>query len=566
MDFKYSNLDEYVEASQQYVLYGGDGVANVQYKEGFWYTLDVFPPRYSKTKKQELMYCKSDVATGYRLFTLRELADANGRILRRFVSMDCRKLNDYLDNNYFFLFIDIDDLSGFCDKALVTYSEMVDLVANFKSLDFFEVYVRPSTSTDEKPWKFHLYVRCRDPFYYRVPVGGGKHRRERENSLVLSENKMTEKFIKTFIAAFPEFFQSHQFAKVDTALYSIHQCLQGAPATDIVKVTRSVLPDTVIGRIPTKETKKDIYYEVPSEFRNPQPYPCTSSMRFKAWGITLLPKSFDPRLPSQKVHSDYRVGDGLRRRFACKLACDLWVAVHFNLTYYPEFAERYDADRLYRWVMSEVYVGADMEGANEDRIKASVRHMIKQMDSDNRSVEQIIAEDYASTVKYDENGKMIADPYKIMHPNRTSHDHVFAVIERLQESCLIDKKRCLKVRGAELEKVLADFHISRQTLTKHGIRCNHKSTKKPRSDKGKQRAVHSVWGEYVDLCRRDVDGRVVVPLDVGALPRFRKFASRHEIRYVSSSLPLNDPLCISRVVDMPKEAPWVDPWPPEDVA
>lgn len=566
MNFKYSNLDEYIEASQQYALYGDEAAANVQYKEGFWYSLDVFPPRYSKTKKQELMYCKSDVATGYRLFTLRELADANGRILRRFVSMDSHKLNDYLDNNYFFLFIDIDDLSGFCDKALVTYSEMVDLVAKFKSLDFFEVYVRPSTSTDEKAWKFHLYVRCRDPYYYRVPVGDGKHRRERENSLVLSEDKMTEKFIKTFIAAFPEFFRSHQFAQVDTALYSIHQCLQSAPATDITRVTRAVLPDTTIALIPTKGMKKDLYYGVPSVFRNPQPYPCTSSMRFKAWGITLLPKSFDPRLPSQKVHSDYRVRDGLRHKFACKLARDLWVAIHFNMTYYPEFAEPYNAERLYRWVMCEVYVGADMDGANEDSIKASVRHTIELMDCDNRTIEQIIAEDYASSVKYDENGKMVADPYKIMHPNRTSHDHVFAVIAQLQTAGLIGKKRCLKVRGAELEKVLADFHISRQTLTKHGIRCNSKPRWKSRSDKGKLRATLSVWGEFVKLCRRDADGRVVVPGDVAALPRFRKFASRHQIRYVSSPLPTDDPLCINSVANMPQESPCIDPWPSDDVA
>lgn len=566
MDYEYSNLNEYNEAGQQYALYGDEAVANVQYRERFWYTLDIYPPKYSKQRKQEKMYSRTDIATGHRLFSLRELADANGRILRRFVSNDTRELDEYLNNNYFLLFIDIDDLYGFKEKKFVTYSDMVDMVARFKSPDFIEVYVRPSTSTAEKPWKFHLYIRCSDPFYYRVPIGGGKHRRKRENSFILSEDKMTDKFVKTFIEAFPEFFQSHQFAKIDTALFSLHQCLQGAPAADVTRVTRAVLPDTVIAPIPTKETKKDIYYGVPSEFRNPQPYPCTSSMRFKAWGITLLPKSFDPRLPSQKVHSDYRVGDGLRHKFACKLARDLWVAVHFNLTYYSEFAEPYDAERLYRWVMCEVYVGADMDDANDNSIKASVRRTIEQMDCDNRTVEQIIAEDYVSTVKYDENGKMVADPYKIMHTNRTSHDHVFSVIEQLQTAGLIGKDRRLKVQGVELQKVLADFHISRQTLVKHGIRCNSKPRRKSRSDKGKRRATLSVWGEFVKLCRRDADGRVVVPGDVAALPRFRKFASRHQIRYVSSPLPSDDPLCINSVANMPQESPCIDSWPPEDVA
>lgn len=568
MNYGFSNLDEYTSACQQSALYGDQTLANVEYKERFWYTLDRFPYDYGKKKKQQRMYAKTDVTTGHRLFTLRELADADGRIFRHYVSDNPKLLNDYLSNNYYFLFIDIDDLPGFKEKSLVSYTDMVDLVSKFDCPDFPEVYVRESTSTYAKPWKFHLYIRCRNPFYYRVAVGGGLHRQERDNSMVLPEYKMTEKFIRTFIEAFPQFFQTHQFAKVDTALYSIHQCIQTAPApaTEVCRVTRSVLPDTVIASIPTMGCKKDIYFGVPEEFRKPQPYPCTASMRYNAWGITLLPKSFDPRLPSQKIHSDYRVGDGLRHRFACKLARDLWVAEHFNLAFYPDYAEPYDAERLYRWVMSEVYIGADMDGANEVSIKESVRRTIAKMDADSRSVEQIIEDDYADTVKYDEAGKMIADPYKIRHLYRTSHEHFFWVLDKLSKAALLGYNRTVLATGRELTKILDELHISRQTLKTHGMRFKKNRVKKTRSDKGRKRQTHSIWDLYVLLCKRDVDGRVIVPKDVAGLDRFRQYCSRRRLKYVSSTLPTDDPLDIDCVTDMPKPDFWLTPWMSEDEA
>ncbi len=566
MNYRYSNLDEYTSACQQSALYGDETLANVEYKERFWYTLDRFPYDYGKKKKQQRMYAKTDVTTGHRLFTLRELADADGRIFRHYVSEDPRRLNDYLDNNYYFLFVDIDDLPGFKEKALATYKDLVDLVAEFQSPEFPEVYVRKSTSTEEKEWKCHFYVRCRNPYYYRVAVGGGMHRQERENSMVLPEYKMTEKFIKTFIEAFPKYFQTHQFAKIDTALYSIHQCIQTAPApaTEVCRVTKSVLPDTVIAAIPTMGTKKDIYFGVPDEFRNPKPYPCTASMRYKAWGITLLPRSFDPRLPSLKVHSDYRVGDGLRHRFACKLARDLWVAVHFNLAFYPEYAEPYDAERFYRWVMSEVYIGAYMETANENSIKASVRRTIARMDADTRSVEQIIEDDYADSVKYDEAGKMISDPYMIRHLYRTSHEHFFWALDKLSKAGLLGYNRTIQANGSELKKILDELHISRQTLKAHGMRFKKIRAKKTRSDKGRKRQTHSIWDVFLSLCKRDVDGRVIVPKDVADLDRFRQYCSRRRIRYVSSSLACDDPLDIDCVTDMPTPDAWLAPWMPED--
>lgn len=566
MDYKHSNLDEVTQANMQFALYGDDDNSDVEYKERFWHSLDRFPKGFSKKKKQQLMYSKTGNTAGHRLFTLKELADDSGRVYRRYVSDDRKKLNEYIDNNYHFLFIDIDDWVGFHEKTFAIYEDMVDLVSKFDSFDFPEVYVRPSTSTEDKPWKMHWYVRCRDPFYYRVPVGGGEHRREREHSLVLPENKMVAKFLKTFMDAFPEYFKSHQLAKVDSALYSIHQCLQGAPATDITKVTRSVLPDTVIGQIPTKETKRDIYFGVPVEYRNIQPYPCTSSMRFEAWEMTLLPQSFDVRLPSLKIHSDFRVKDGSRHRFACKLARDLWVAVHFNLAYYRDFAEPYDAERLFRWTMCEVFLGADMDGANVRSIEAAVRNAIKRMDADERSIEQILKEDYADTVKRNEKGRVIADPYKIAHFNRTSHKHVFWAISFLKKNGYIKCGPTLSVRGAELTDLLSNLHITRQTLAKYGFRFRYGKPRQTRSDKGKSREPRSLWAEYLELCRRDVDGRVIVPLDVGALPRFRKFASRQGIRYVSSQLPSDDPLNIDSVVDMPQDTSWIEPWPPEEVA
>lgn len=561
MDYKHSNLSDFTQASQQYGLFGDGNLPDIVYRERYWYTLDRYPTGYNKQTKQKKMYSVDGENTGHRLFTLRELADADGRVFRRYVSNDRQKLDDYLGNDYYFLHIDIDDLSKYPQKRLVTYSDMVKLVADFRSPEYPEVYVRPSTSTPDKPWKFHIYARCRQPYYYRVPIGGGKYRKERENSIVIPEYKMTAKFIKTFMDAFPSYFQSHQFAKVDTALYSIHQCLQTAPATDITKVTRSILPDTVLGSIPTKETKRDIYMGVPSEFRDARPYPCTSSMRFAAWGITILPVSYDPRLPSQKTYSDYRVGDGLRHRFARKLVRDLWVAIHFNLRYYPQYAEPYDADRLYRWAMREVYIGADMDGANEEDIKSSVQHTIKCMDADTRTIEQIIAEDYASTVRYNDKGKVVSDYYKIAHPNRKSHKHIYWAIGELAEAGYI-KRRRLTVSGPELKRVLDNLHVTLQALRKHGIAPQKDS--KPRSDRGRRRASRSVWEQYISLCHRDVDGRVIVPVDVAGLARFRKFCSRNGVRYVSSALSVDDPLDIDRVVDMPQPEPWLAPWPPED--
>ena len=52
MNYRYSNLDEYIEACQQSALYGDETLVNVQYKERFWYTLDRFPYDYGKKKKQ----------------------------------------------------------------------------------------------------------------------------------------------------------------------------------------------------------------------------------------------------------------------------------------------------------------------------------------------------------------------------------------------------------------------------------------------------------------------------------------------------------------------------------
>ena len=546
MDFHYNNMEEVKRTSQQAVLYGKNENEVTDLMERFWVSAEQFPNSKCKIYRQQRMY--SEAGAGHCLLTLRQVADLEGRSIRRYVP----KLHEYLDNEYYFLFIDIDDLKGMGEKNLVTYNEMIELVSKFKSVDFTEVYVRPSTSTEKKPWKFHLYIRTRMPYYYREVVEGERFRRKREHSNIPSEEEMTWKFLKAFMEYFPDFFTTHQFAKVDTALFSIHQCFHSAPANDLKDVSRSVLPGMVIGKIPTIGRKYDPYHDVPLKYLCENPYPCNASMRYKSWGLTLLPTSFDVSLPSQKVrYTEKRVQDGRRRNFAQKLAKDLWVAVHFNLQEYPEYAEPYDRERLFKFVMSEVYAGADMSGACLEAICDRAWFGIDSMDKDRRSVSQIIEDEYAQTVEYGENGKITKDPYKIKHLNRTSHEHVGKVIEELKTTGVIKRGR-LTVQGAELKRILAEKHVSQQALLNHGIKA--KVRRRQRSDKGRNRRKRSLLFDYAYLCNRDLDGRLVVPSDMAKSDQFRKFCSRNKLPYVSSSRPCDDPLDIPFVVDLPQDA------------
>lgn len=557
MEYKYSNVDEFNRAIQQHALMGDrSDDFDVELKERFWTTFDQFPKDYSKQSIQKRFYSQKEQVAGHVLLTLRQVADQYGRPLRRFVSEDKEKLNDYLDNDYHFLFVDIDELGKYDqkEKELVTYDDMVELVKSFKSPDFPEVYVRPSHSTDKKPPKFHLYVLCREPYYYRVVVGPRK-RMERENSRVLSEEKMTQKFLRAFMDYFPAYFATHQFAKVDTSLYSIHQCIHGAPANDISKVTRNIIPGTVPGFVPCINKKRDPFYGVPPEYLNSLPYPCNASMRYKAWNLTFLPYSFDVRLPSQ--WNGKKVGDGRRRAFARVLARDLWVAVRFNLHYYPEYAEPYDRRRLYNMIMREFYVGADRENLNVPLIESTVEFVITEMEKDMRPIDEIIDDLYADTVKYDESGKIVRDYNMIRHPDRKSHEHVPHVIGELEAEGIIKRSR-FTICGAELEKILADKHVTKMALKKRGVKPFKE--RKKRSDCGKKRAERSVWADYVYLCRRDMDGRIVVTKDVGEIAAFRKYCSLRPVKYVSSSLPGDDPLNVDRVANMPQDAPCEAPW------
>ena len=562
MEYKHSNFEEHNRAVQQHLWFGAEDDIDSEYKERFWATLDRFPSNYSKDRIQKIFYSQKEVKAGHVLLTLRQMAECHGRPLRRFVSVDKSKLDSYLDNDYYFLPIDIDEWSEYHqnDKKLVVYEDMIKMVEKFRSPEFPEVYVKPSHSTDKKPWKFHLYVRTRDPFYYRLVAGGGAKRIERPNSLAIPECKMVDKFLRAFMDFFPEYFRTHQFSKVDKALFGIHQCLHGAPATDISKATRDVLPGTVLGIVPRKDPKNDPFSGVPSQYLDGLSYPCNATMRFKAWGLTLLPCSFDVKLPSQWI-SD-KVGDGSRRAFATQLARDLWVAVHFNLCHYPEHAEPYNRRKLYNMVMREFYVGADLEDVNMPRIESTVDYVLNEMDADVRPIDEIIEAFYAKKVIYDENGKIVRDYYKIWSKNRTSHKHVDRMMEELKAEGVIKGGRFTK-RGAELKAILASKCVSEQALKNHGVKPWKERRK--RSDKGKKRKGRSVWADYVYLCRRDVDGRIIVTKDVGELPRFRKYCSRVPIGYVSSPLPSDDPLNIDHVINVPQNTPCEDPWGiPED--
>lgn len=558
--------NQYTGESIMIDIYDINGCTN-DGREPYWYTLDVFPTSYSKRSKQVQMYSKKNVNTGLRRFTLKEIADLRNRSCRRFVSMEAFGLDDYAMNRYHHLFIDIDDIKDSAElrlltnaRTLVTYEDMVKLVADFRSPLYPEVYVRESSSTHEKNWKFHIYVKTQEPYRFLHPKRLGTPDKKSD---CLTAREMTFQFLDDFKAAFPDYFESHAFAQVDQALFNIHQSLHSASDDKIRVRQRIILPDTKLAHIPTlNKHSYDPYRNVPDKYKDVLSYPCNADMRYKAWGVTYLPRSFDVRLPSQSF-SDKKVGDGHRHGFARLLARNIWVAVKFNLRYYAEFAEPYDDDRLYRMVMREFYLGADLYDVNIPSIEKSVKFKIEQMDADTRSIDDIIQDLYGNSVKYDDDGRVVADPYKIKMFDRTSHQHSDKVIDELVADGVI-VGRVFAIEGANLHKVLAAKHITLQTLRNHKI-CFRKR-RNARSDKGKTRRPRSVWADYMGLCRRDVDGRVIVPVDVGKLARFRKFCSAHKVRYVSSPLPSDDPLCIGRVVDMPKELPWIDPWPPEDVA
>ena len=91
------------------------------------------------------------------------------------------------------------------------------------------------------------------------------------------------------------------------------------------------------------------------------------------------------------------------------------------------------------------------------------------MEKDIRPIDEIIDDLYADTVKYDESGKIVRDYYMIRHPDRKSHEHVPHVIGELEAEGIIKRSR-FTICGAELEKILADKHVTKMALKKRGVK------------------------------------------------------------------------------------------------
>lgn len=575
-----SNLDQYSRSLAE-AAHIGDFDNVPEYRERFWYSLYKYPNTHTKQKKQIHFCCKDECHAGCRLFTLREIADMEGRVLRRFVSMDRSKLNDYLFYNFHFLLIDIDEIKVKkqlpTDKALVGFAEMKQMVKQFRSDEFPEVYVRPSTSTKKVPCKFHLYVRTREPFYYRLPVVHAnlyddwkQHRKKRpDENGVLCEEEMTYRFLEAFKAANKDYFETHEFAKVDTALYKIHQTFHSAPSSrPIKKLIREVYDDTYEGFVPVIGSKTDSWSIIPTKYQSSVHYPCEMRTRSEAWGITFFPRSFDIKLPSVS-YSFVKVPDGRRTAFARRLTDEIWTAAHFNIKYYPQHAEPYDKHTLFKQVMSEVHVGAELLRLNVAHIEDVVKHTIETLDSTAGDVDDHIKACYTKTVvrRVNELEVIDDDPYLYNRRDRHTRKHAEWVIRQLETDGIIKDGRFTREKP-EVMAALKPMHISLTTLLSRGIKQYH--CRKPRSDRGRAHTGERAWQAiYLDLCIRDCCGDPCVPAYMTRDDSFRQYCFRHGIHY-SSAKRIKDPMQITNVCNLPSSG-WdqtcsLDEWNEIDLA
>lgn len=501
------------------------------YREEFWYSLDVYPKSWSKSSRQKRLYAKRKNNAGRRMFTLREIAQAKGRSFRRYVADNVNGLDDYLDNDYHYLFIDIDSK---VDRGYIRYDQMQDMVSRFRSRQFPEVYVSKSASTDVLPWRYHLFIRTREPFYYREVLGEGV-RRSRQNDFVKCEKDMTDLFLAVFMRCFQRELNDKTLAPADSSLYSIHCVLQSAPDdSGITKPRRSVLEGTTIGHIVTK-AKQRARPNIPEEYDNAVDYPCCATERYKAWHTSFLPVSFDLKLPSATYGSEIRkVQDGKRHAYADRLAEDIWTAVKFNEKHYTQYAMPYRAEDVVRKVMYEFCYGANTTGCAWKHIERMVAYRIACLDQSWSDVDDFIAATSRFHEAYTRRRKdgstiTVDDPYCIRRRDRCSKDHADNVIVRLREEGIIKRSR-LTIDGSQLDDVLRKNHVTMNALKKRGIKTMSSRTAK-RSDTGKTHRETSIWGDYLARCPLTKDDVRRVPYFIGAEAAFRKYCSRHQIRY-----------------------------------